>query len=272
MADFINTMWCKKCQQDVPAIASSVERKYCCPRCGEAVGGQASSTMETKQSPSDSVSDAAHASEIPSYDSWELDNQLWQLGQALQIDTNRNRSEGKDFQHEIARLDSAHNCISPRHSPPKPTSRKRKIKSRLATKSSVLLGFLIWAVLSLGTAALVCGGILLGWSMMAARNELWEIGLPIAIGGQVSLLIGLVLQLNVFWHSNKNTRDKLDEVDEKLHDLKKTASRLGAVHRPSSTSFNTHMVGRANPQLLLSDLKSQLDLLERQIGEQEAGE
>jgi len=108
----------------------------------------------------------------------------------------------------------------------------------------------------------------LGWSLVAGRDELWNIGLPIAAGGQIALLVGLVLQLDRFWRDNHRTVSKLDEVDEKLRDLKTTATLLSTIHGPSSTAFYTHLAGGANPQLLLSDLKSQLDLLAMKIGKQ----
>lgn len=83
------------------------------------------------------------------------------------------------------------------------------------------------------------------------------------------MLIGLVLQLDRFWHDNHHTAAKLDEVDEKLHDLKTTATLMNTIHGPSSAAFYTHLAGGANPQLLLNDLKSQLDLLAMKIGDQE---
>jgi hypothetical protein len=206
---------------------------------------------------------------MPSCDSWELDDQLWHIGQVLQVDKAQGHSQEKAYQHEVARLDPAHNTIGPRHAPPTPVLRRRKSESRSTQGGGSFLGVLIWAALSLGTAALVCGGMLLGWSLIAGRIELWKIGLPIAAGGQIALLIGLVLQLDRLWHDNHHTASKLDEVDEKLHDLKTTATLLGTVHGPSSTAFYTHLAGGANPQLLLSDLKGQLDILAMRIGDQE---
>jgi hypothetical protein len=132
-----------------------------------------------------------------------------------------------------------------------------------------LLALLIWAALSLGTAALVCGGILLGWSLLTGRGELWKIGLPIAAGGQISLLIGLLLQIDRFWHDNHRTVAKLDEVDEELHDIKTTANLLSTIHGPSSAQFYTHPAGDANPHVLLSDLKNRLDLLAMKIEDRE---
>jgi len=125
--------------------------------------------------------------------------------------------------------------------------------------------------LSLGTAALVCGSILLGWSLITGRDELWKIGLPIAVGGQISLLIGLVLQLDRFWRDNHRTVAKLDEAAAELHELKTIAALLGAIHGPSSAPFHAHLAGGADPQLLLSDLKSRLDLLAIKLGDQDDG-
>ncbi len=125
---------------------------------------------------------------------------------------------------------------------------------------------LIWAALSLGTAALACGGILLGWSLATGRNELWTVGLPIAVGGQISLSIGLVLQLDRFWHDKHRTVAK---VGEELHNQKTNAALFNTIHGPSPAPFCTHLAEGADPQLLLGDLKDQLDLLAMKIQKQE---
>jgi hypothetical protein len=113
----------------------------------------------------------------------------------------------------------------------------------------------------LGVAALVGGGIAIGCSMIGSRTDFWNYGLPFVIGGQIVLLVGLVLQLDRVWRENRSAAAKLDEVDEELHDLKTTTALLGATQSPASSAFYTHYVGGANAQLLLTDLKSQLDLL-----------
>jgi hypothetical protein len=269
LADFINTMWCQQCQQDVPAIASSGDRKFCCPRCGQAVGGQSPSGTDAKTSSSDPPLESACAAEIPSFDCWEFDDQLWHIAQALQVDTAPGHRREKGNAREVFRYDQAHDALNPRHAPPTPVSRERKSEIHSGSIAGSLLAMLIWAALYLGTAALVCGGILLGWSLWTGRGELWKIGLPIAAGGQISLLIGLLLQIDRFWHDNHRTVVKLDEVDEELHDLKTTANLLRTVHGPSSPQFYTHQAGNANPHVLLSDLKAQLDSLALKIGDRE---
>jgi hypothetical protein len=105
----------------------------------------------------------------------------------------------------------------------------------------------------------------LGWSLWTGRGELWKIGLPIAAGGQISLLIGLVLQIDRFWHDNHRTVVKLGEVDEELHDLKTTANLFSTIHSPSSAQFYPHLASDKNPHVQLSDLKARLDLLAMKI-------
>lgn len=50
------------------------------------------------------------------------------------------------------------------------------------------------AGLFLGTAAFACGAALAGWSLYAGRAELWNIGLPTAIFGQLLLWGALASQ------------------------------------------------------------------------------
>ncbi len=130
-------------------------------------------------------------------------------------------------------------------------------------------GFLTWLALSLGTTSFVCGGVLLGWSLTAGRQELWHIGLPVALVGQVALLIGLVLQLDRLRHDNREAAAKLDDVDQQLHELKTTTTLLGTSQGAAGSTFYTHFAGGAGPQLLLTDLKSQLDLLAMKIAQSE---
>jgi hypothetical protein len=123
-----------------------------------------------------------------------------------------------------------------------------------------------WLVLLTGLMGMACGGVLLGWSLVAARQDLWRIGLPIALVGQIVLVIGLILQMDRIWNDHSHTSAKLDHMDERLADLKSTTALLGTTHSTPAMSFYSHLVGGANPQLLLADLKGQLDLLALKIG------
>ena len=112
----------------------------------------------------------------------------------------------------------------------------------------------------LGTTGFVSGLALMGWSIGAERPDLWTVGAPIILAGQIVLILGLVLQLDRSWRDSRWSAAKLETVDEQLHDLKTTTTLLGAGSGPSG-KFYAHWAGGAGPEVLLGDLKSQLDLL-----------
>jgi len=123
------------------------------------------------------------------------------------------------------------------------------------------MGWLVWLFAGPGVLGLVCGGILLGWSMLGNRPELWNVGLPIGVAGQVLLLVALVLQLERLWSYHRRSAEKLDKVDHQLHDLRSTAALLGTTHSTPAAAFYSHLASDASPEVLLVDLKGQLDLL-----------
>jgi hypothetical protein len=140
----------------------------------------------------------------------------------------------------------------------------RAASPRVRRRSSSLA----WMALAFGLMAFVCGAMLLGWSLVAGRSELWNVGLPIALVGQFALLFGLIWQLDGLWQGNRDAADKLDDVDGRLDDLKKTATLLTTAHSSPAQAFYVHMASGAGPQLLLADLKGQLDLLALQMADE----
>ena len=197
--------------------------------------------------------------ELPACDHWELDQQLQHVQQVLGADKpNAGGTEASSLQ-EAARLDPSHAGPADWHS--LHSTKSERAAKRKSTRPRWAMAGLVWTALLLGTMTLVCGGILLGWSIYADRGELWDLGMPIALGGQIALLIGLVLQLDRLWHDSRQAADKLDDVDEQLHQLKTTTTMLGTTRGPSASAFYSHLADGAGPELLLSDLKGQLDLL-----------
>jgi hypothetical protein len=123
-----------------------------------------------------------------------------------------------------------------------------------------------WVALALGLMAFACGTALLVLSHLSRRDELWTLGLPVAIGGQVGLLVGLVLQLERIWQNSRYAARKLDRVDAQLYELERAASVASVTHGTAAQAFYTHLADGANPHLMLADLKGQIDLLAAELG------
>jgi len=263
-------MWCKQCQQDVPALPSDTSGKYVCPRCGvdpaptKAVQPAPASTSADEPLPLGvpRPSLPVGTSDLPpAYDPWDLDEQLRHLRRILSAEQAKTPSPA--IAGEALRIDPPHAGPGRRRLPAGHASKRSAAGSRGARSALHLLG---WFLLLIGLMGMACGGALLGWSLVGGRQDLWPIGLPIALVGQIVLVMGFILQLDRLWNDHGLASAKLNRMDERLADLKNTTALLGTTHSTPATSFYSHLAGGANPQLLLTDLKSQLDLLAMKIG------
>jgi hypothetical protein len=269
-------MWCSQCRQDVPAQASPKEGKFCCPRCGGGLGIE-TADRAAKRTPTDggpsakarAAAAAQRADDASDYDAWEFDEQLRHIEHVLGTNEEHKNRAAAACRRELTRLDRPHAAVPAWHAPTAPKPAKRRDAAAAESPADGrAASFFVWLALSLGTMAFACGGILLGWSLFTGRTDLWNMGLPVALGGQIALLVGLLLNLDRLWHDNRRAAAKLDVVDEQLHELQTTTAMLGS-GQGSPAAFYSHLAGGANPQLLLTDLKSQLDLLAMKISVQE---
>jgi len=271
-------MWCRRCGQDVPGVPALDEGEFSCPRCGEILKRLAAFNsaepseipLPEEAAPPDAVAPATPALlDSPAYDQWELEEQLRHIGRVLRkAPVDQGPEQPADGSMPV-RLDTPHETPAARHVPHRRRARgkpARQAASPSIRGSRVLAAFTV-ASLLLGTMTLACGGILLGWALVAGRPELWNLGMPIALGGQIALLIGLVLQLERLWSDNRRAASRLEKVHVQLDELRTTTTRLGTPHGPSA-AFYAHLAGGAGPKLLLSDLKGQLDLLAARLAEE----
>jgi len=252
----------------VPALPSGDKQTLCCPRCGEAICADPQKAAEG-DCPNFRVDEngtvpfgVMHQS--PAYDGWELDEQLQHIQRVLHAGKVTDGESDAAVRREAARFDPPQAGPPARHVPASNRPGKRR---KTAGNRGSISSLFTWFVLALGTTSFACGGILLGWSLATGRQELWSVGLPVALVGQIALLVGLVLQIDRLWHDNREAAAKLDDVDEQVHELKATTMLLSVSQGPASATFYSHLAGGAGPQLLLTDLKSQLDLLAMKIAQ-----
>ena len=86
----------------------------------------------------------------------------------------------------------------------RPTSRAAKPRPSL----------LAWGAIAVGLASVSCGLALLGWSHLTGRDDLWSLGIPIALAGLLGLMIGFVLELEQTWQSHRELSKRIDEVKD----------------------------------------------------------
>jgi hypothetical protein len=109
--------------------------------------------------------------------------------------------------------------------------------------------------------------MLLAWSLVGKREDLWPIGVPLALIGQAGLILGLVLQLDGLWTTSRSTAAALSELDGELKNVRQATTLLSTSRSGGAQSFYLHLAEGASPQLLLADLKGQMDLLAQQMAQ-----
>jgi hypothetical protein len=191
-------MWCSTCQHDVPRTASAGGGLVRCQQCGTTLGYD-----DAPHQPDAAPALALHCETMPQLpdDDWQIEADVRSLERLIAgLHAARfDQPTPLAPPHTLLAVAPAHGEAAelPAQSPP---------KSNLAA----------WSVLSLGLAILSCGAVLMGLSYVQERDDLWSLGLPLAIGGQAALIIGLVLQLEGLWHSNRQTARTLNTLDGEL--------------------------------------------------------
>jgi hypothetical protein len=253
-------MWCSNCQQDVPGLGSSSAG---CPRCGKCSAETPTAidqSTPTRQLPPEfsstspvtatTVKRVLHLPPL-SNDDWALEAELrgvQRLVKSLKArDDHRPIAPAAPQQFHSVAVDSR-SSAAPSSSPQQP---------RTHTAA--------WLILSLGLAVFACGAVLLAWSLVAQRPDLWPVGMPLTLIGQAGLILGLVLQLDGLWTTSRSTAAALSELDGELKNVRQATSLLSTSHSSGAQSFYLHLAEGASPQLLLADLKGQMDLLAQQM-------
>jgi hypothetical protein len=179
-------MWCSNCRQDLPAIVHGDMAR--CTQCGRFWKRQdgegdflpAPHAVEPVHAPNAS---APQINIRSTDDDWLLEQQMARLRRRFSIP----------------------NSVSEPPAKPRKPPLTRRVSAALS-----------WAMLSLGLAALACGGALLGWSYQARRTDLWNIGVPVALGGFLGMLLGLILLVDYLWHAHRRTAEELADVQTRL--------------------------------------------------------
>ena len=157
---------------------------------------------------------------------WEEEDQLRRIEALLSFDGPNAPNYQRTYRRELARFDLGHGLPGAWHldaaTQEKGTddrSESHETRTPGADRGGrqpgrSTIGPWTYLALLVGTTALVCGGSLLGWSMISGRGELWNLGLPIALGGQIALLAALLIQFERLWADHRRSADRIESVRE----------------------------------------------------------
>ncbi len=245
-------MWCGQCGHEGPAVpAADDPDAIVCLNC-RTTYTETSSTQSGRVTRVDS-------SHLPG------NSGTWQEPDVVEpppiVDDDDFWFEPEELHDDVAAVP-----LLPARLPDKSSQSERRRRRRRRHRRSALI---CWTMLSIGVALVVCGASLIGWSLLEERDELWNISAPIVLAGQATFLIGLVLQLDGIWHQSRAASKNLDELDERLSALQALQKGELSEQGDPAHTFYQHVAEGASPQMLLTDLKGQLDLIADRLARQD---
>jgi len=147
------------------------------------------------------------------FDGWEMDEKLRHVERVL--------SGGKDQKvlPVPQRAEAAHAGPPAWHVRPTRRSSRRRAETIAVRRRPTAL--LTGTIALAGATVFGVGVGLLAWSYALGRPALAPLGAPVALGGQIILLVSLILQIS------RSAAANLDKVEGQLRELKTTTTLLG---------------------------------------------
>lgn len=272
-------MWCHHCQQDVPAVSSATGAGVNCARCqhslatpGAVLATQDASRVQTQATTEPAIEvQPWTAADVLGDDT----DRLYRIGQTLKATRARTTKQqpvgtaGAKAIPKPAQIPSEEFAAEPVPLDPRIQSRTKQLGGRQSSYRQSTIPAArdnarpsqasAWIAAIIGAIGLGGGLGLLGWSLFGQRPDLWNWGLAVTLGGQGLMIVGLVQLLANLWTGTRVSANKLMTLHYELRRLQRSTDSLTGMHSPSPTAFYADLAKGSSPQVLLSNLKGQLD-------------
>jgi hypothetical protein len=213
---------------------------------------------------------AEAAAKPPRFDAWQTTHQVRQLGRELRRSTIASPAVTSPLLNIGRRLDPPQHVASdltfdtaPATGPIFPHAPAHTTLNFRRSRSGQLFA---WLVVFAGLGVLIGGLGLITWSLVNEHFVYWNAAIGLTLGGQGTLIFGLVLVVTHLWRSSRYASSKLNEVHARLGQVQQTADVLATMRSGGAPAFYTDLVRGSSPQVLLANLKGQLDQLTARIG------
>lgn len=247
-------MWCRHCQQQTPALGppGSVG-----PRCGRCHRTSPAAQADPNQSEPEAggLADNADDARRAIYRSLRSAHATISAGES-----------SRTLRYDVGQSPLAEAMSEPHRQPeaaaakPVATPLLRPVPIQ-ATAASARAQATSWMLASIGAVGLGTGIGLGGWSLLGGRPELWNPALAAAIGGQGLLIIGLLQLLASLWNAARQGSAKLSLMHDELRRLRRTTDEQAGRHQSSAAGFYADLAREAPPEMMLGNLRGQLDRL-----------
>lgn len=264
-------MWCSTCHQDVPGIANPATGRLVCSRCQRPLtdAKKVAAAICDVGIALDETEIIAPAPVPPiRTDDWAARRHARELDRKLRPALHTHAATGFT-PHTTRRFDPPQNLFdhlehvtTPAVSAPRQPTPATALRPRSHAGGQVFA----WLVVFTSMIVLATGIGLIGWSLSSNQMMYWNLGTGLALGGQGGLIFGLVLVVSRLWRNSRYATHRLQEVHARLGELQHTADALTAMRSGGAPTFYADLVRGASPQMLLANLKGQLDQLATRLG------
>lgn len=269
-------MWCSTCQQDTPGVAHATTGRIVCSRCQQPaarskVASQARICDEGIALDEQPTRAAVTAAPLPKDDDWSTDQRVRNLARELKRPTAKIKKPSDGIFPDQRRFEPPHNLLSPHDfeanaslpAAASPLSTSAALHPRRTDSSQVMA----WIIVTIGVFTFSAGLWLIGWTLASKQLQHWNLALGLAIGGQGTLILGLVLVVSRLWRHSRYSAGKLQDVQNRLGQLQQTAEVLTSMRAGGSApTFYADLARGASPHMMLTNLKGQLDQLAARLG------
>lgn len=249
-------MWCRNCEQDVPGVAVPDDpERICCARCNAPLSRNRDAEPRAIRNhhPSEAVRPSSGAPR------WRLRDDLAAARRfAETAPAYRDRPDGATPDFQLAPPDAARPLFNAAGAPSdaaeflaRPTttpSGSRGLKKRGLARWGTVMS---WLSMMLGATALAFGGVVSLWPLFSpigplsggalpggqlpgGAGELWAVGWPMVLGGQLLLLLGLLSQFEGLLRVNRRQHVVLKQLDREVRQLRHDQLLIDRCREPAA--------------------------------------
>ena len=249
-------MWCRHCKQETPALGPAGEAGPRCARC------QRTSPPATLSGPQPQL-----AASGPTYDD-DARRQVYRTLRSAHATISAGEAS-RTFRFDVAQSPLAEELSSRRHQAvarPRTSATESARPLQGQTPAPSTRGQLgAWMLASFGAACLGLGLGLGAWSLVGDRPDLWNPALAATLGGQGLLIVGLVQLLASIWNAARLAAGKLSLMHDELRRLRRTTEEQAGRNAASAGAFYADLARGSSNDMLLGNLRGQLDELAARV-------
>jgi hypothetical protein len=212
---------------------------------------------------------AAVASNPPLQSEWQTQQQARRLERALRrptIDTSSPTAPNLQGPRRFDPPRHLFSALEPQAPSLLPIASQVAASARLGLRRTQGSQVIAWLIVVAGTLTLAGGIGLVAWSLAARQMLYWNLALGLTLGGQGTLIFGLVLVVSRLWRNSRYATGKLQDVHAGLSQLQQTADVLATMRSGGAPNFYADLLRGASPHVLLANLKGQVDQLAARVG------